>query len=295
MNASVAASTEDTYRRAWKLYGDFSSSYLNCEVSLPIPVHSVALFVAYLHEKKMSIKTILTYLSGISYLHKLSDQPSPTESFLIKSLVRGAQRLAPSYDIRLPITVPVLNQLGRALQFTCLTAYHHRMFVSMFLFAFSAFARCSEITKTKPSSDKHILQFSDVSIQYKLQMPHAVQVTFRSYKHNAGKPHYLEFSHGHTSTSPVQALHDYLQVRKSNDGPLFVLPSGSPVSRNMFDKQLQSTLKFCGLDSSRYKSHSFRIGKATDCAQRGYSDAKIRLLGRWNSNAFCKYIRNSDH
>ena len=46
-----------------------------------------------------------------------------------------------------------------------------------------------------------------------------------------------------------------------------------------------------GLDSSRYKSHSFRIGGACHAAEKGYSDAQIRALGCWKSYAFKVYLR----
>ena len=47
---------------------------------------------------------------------------------------------------------------------------------------------------------------------------------------------------------------------------------------------LQRCLAYCGLDTSRYRSHSFRIGGACHAADRGYSDAQIRALGRWKSD-----------
>ena len=47
----------------------------------------------------------------------------------------------------------------------------------------------------------------------------------------------------------------------------------------------------CDLDPSRYKGHSFRIGAASYAADRGFSDAQIRMLGRWKSNAFLRYLR----
>ena len=46
------------------------------------------------------------------------------------------------------------------------------------------------------------------------------------------------------------------------------------------------------LDPTKYKEHSFRIEAATLAAESGFSDAQIRLLGRWRSNAFRKYIRS---
>lgn len=69
------------------------------------------------------------------------------------------------------------------------------------------------------------------------------------------------------------------------------MPNGSPVPRVMFTEKLSTALKFFGLDPSRYKGHSFRIGAAPHAAGNGIYDAQIRTMGRWKSNTFLKYIR----
>lgn len=62
--------------------------------------------------------------------------------------------------------------------------------------------------------------------------------------------------------------------------------------RACFDKTLYKRLDTCGLDINRYNGQSFRIGAATYAAKKGLSDAQIRSMGRWNSNAFQKTIRS---
>ena len=47
----------------------------------------------------------------------------------------------------------------------------------------------------------------------------------------------------------------------------------------------------CGLDTSRYKAHGGQIGAASHAAASGVSDAQIRFLGHWSSDAFKIYIR----
>lgn len=66
---------------------------------------------------------------------------------------------------------------------------------------------------------------------------------------------------------------------------------GLPISRAHFSQQLSLAIQFCRLAPSRYKGHSFRIDAASFAADQGFSDTQIRLLGRWKSNAFQKYIR----
>ena len=85
---------------------------------------------------------------------------------------------------------------------------------------------------------------------------------------------------------PVQLMLDYLALRGNKPGPLFITLHGHPVSRANFTDPLSLAIKLCGLNPARYKGHSFRIGAASHASDRGLSDAQIRVLGRWKSNAF---------
>ena len=60
---------------------------------------------------------------------------------------------------------------------------------------------------------------------------------------------------------------------------------GTPISRKYFTQQLNISLIGCGLDTKLYKGHSFRIGAATTAALEGVSEEKIKVMGRWSSNA----------
>jgi hypothetical protein len=41
----------------------------------------------------------------------------------------------------------------------------------------------------------------------------------------------------------------------------------------------------------RFRSHSFRIGAATEASRMGISDEVVKKCGRWSSGAFRNYIR----
>lgn len=163
------------------------------------------------------------------------------------------------------------------------------MFQAMFLFAFNAFARIGEITLA--ASPENNLQLSDIAVEGD-KSHKEVHVTFQRFKHNTNcSRHRIMFGHGPTRISASQSLEEYLKVRGNGSGPLLVNSDNSPVTRSQFDTQLHACLKFCKLDSSRYKGHSFRIGAASLAAEQGYSDAKICAMGRWKSSAFRKYVR----
>jgi hypothetical protein len=48
-----------------------------------------------------------------------------------------------------------------------------------------------------------------------------------------------------------------------------------------------------GLASVQITPHSFRIGAATLAAAQGKSSEQIRVMGRWKTTAYSRYIRLS--
>ena len=50
-------------------------------------------------------------------------------------------------------------------------------------------------------------------------------------------------------------------------------------------------LEKLSLKVHHYNTHSFRIGAATSAKQAGISDVHIKTLGRWQSDAYQRYIR----
>ena len=294
MQAALAPSTTQTYRRACASYSSFSFDCLNTLAVLPLSIAQVSLFVAHLHHNNMALKTISAYLSALSYVHKIQNLPDPTSAFLISKLVAGACRLKPLKDFRLPITVQILNKLVACLPYVTVSAYDRTLLSAMFLFAFNAFARIGEVTVNKTQSNDSVLLFADVQLLQLNGHPYKAAVTFCFFKHNlTASPHIISFEHGPTDVSAVYALLKFMQLRGNHDGPLFCHSDKTPVSRHKFDELLCRSLNFCRLDASRYKGHRFRIGAATFAAQCNLSDSRIRALGRWSSNAFKSYIRLS--
>ena len=158
--------------------------------------------------------------------------------------------------------------------------------------AFFAFPRIGEITMT--SSYNQPQQIHRLSRIYDTNNHVAgLKLTFQNFKHNYNqRPFTLEIYRQNTAC-PVQLILDYLVLRGTQPGAIFVSHLATPVSRDEFATPLKRAFRHCGLDTSKYKSHSFRIGAASHAAENGYSDAQIRALGRWKSNALLKYLRIS--
>ena len=92
---------------------------------------------------------------------------------------------------------------------------------------------------------------------------------------------------GSGAGNETTALLDYLSARGTSKGPLFVLSNGNPLTHPLLVSRVRSALSFSrGFEVNKDSGHSFRIGAATTALQVGISDAKINMLGRWDSSAY---------
>ena len=73
----------------------------------------------------------------------------------------------------------------------------------------------------------------------------------------------------------------------------FVDASSFKISYNEFLAQLKTACAAVGLDPNLFGTHSLRRGSTTDQFMNGISDKVIKLSGRWKSDAFEKYIDQS--
>lgn len=105
-----------------------------------------------------------------------------------------------------------------------------------------------------------------------------------------GKGVQIFLSRTKSSLCPVSALLDYLTVRGSNNGPLFIRSTGQPLTRAFLVAQVQSALQSLDMQVGQFTGHSFWIGAATTALKAGISDAKIKMLGRWESFAYQGYL-----
>ena len=199
-------------------------------------------------------------------------------------MLKGYNKIGSRLDTHLPITLPILRQIMCAAPSVATTPYECVMFRAMCATAFFAFLRIGEITATSQNSETlHLNQLGKLTDNSGTVISY--ELTFQDFQH-----HYNQLSTVN-NTCPVQALLDYISVRGTTAGSLFQTFDGSPVLGSVFSDLLSLAVRHCGLDPTKYKGHSFRIGAASHAAGRGSSDSQIRLLGHWKSNAFRNYIR----
>jgi hypothetical protein len=179
-----------------------------------------------------------------------------------------------------------------------LGSYLDIMFAAIFLMAFHGFMRCGEFTSpTTTFQPDQGLALSDVVIRGE----GASQVLYINLRFSKMDPN----GHGvvirlfplPTELCPVQAMDKYMQARVGVGtmpaGPFFMMPNGAPLTRTDFVTSLQQVLQCIGASGHIIKPHSFRIGAATAAAQAGVPDHIIKMLGRWSSDSYQRYIRTS--
>ena len=125
---------------------------------------------------------------------------------------------------------------------------------------------------------------------------HMLKITITNFKHNTDKRPFVILIEREDSMPfcPVQAMLDYCKLRGTKAGPLSCHRDTNPIKVGQFNTELHLCLSFCGLDTSRYKGHSFRIGAACHAAEQGFFSAQIQRLGCWKSDAFKLYVNRSD-
>lgn len=294
IEASLAVSTRQAYRRVIQNFEQFHLLTFSKPMSLPISEKVVAQYICHLYLQNLSSSTITSYISAISFIHKIDNFHDPTNAFFIKKMLKGVQNERGGSDTRLPITLDILNRLIDNIEHVIPSYSKAILCKAMFLLAFHAFLRIGEFTITQTNTPDIVLQIQDVVFGPINRCLQYMVVTITNYKHSDLKPVQIEIPISATPKyCPVRILREYLQLYKHTKGPLFQFMDKSPVTRAFFTSNLQNVLKFQGLDPKVYKSHSFRIGAASSMASRGTPQLVIQKMGRWKSDAVKRYIRMS--
>ena len=164
MHSAISPGSRKTYEQARNHFLDFSTRYCGTAFpQLPLSVSDIVLFVADLSAKKLAPSTISTYISALSYVHKIGSFSDPTRAFVVQKIMSAQSRLCSKPDIRLPITRSTLHKLVLALSHTITPAYQILLFQTMFLVAFYGFFRVGELTIKTPERRHSVLQFQSLS------------------------------------------------------------------------------------------------------------------------------------
>lgn len=253
-------------------------------------IEQLAQFIAYLSWRGYAGSTIATYTQGISFFLKSQGLTDLVDNFIIRRLVDGCRRKHARRDTRCPITLSILQSLLAALPHICASDYDAQMFKAAFMLAFFAFLRISEFTSSR--NEEIALHGDDVSFHYSRGKKFLHVHIRKSKTDQMAKGTVIRLPEGGSiDLCPVRAISNYMKVRSTAGLAFFTNFEGSPLSRQKFSMVLKKATTFCKLPVAHYSSHSFRIGAATSAAARGISEAQIKRMGRWASDAFRAYVR----
>jgi len=233
---SLSYSARKSYRRSWELFCQYFTTY-NIKVTMPLQIVQVCNFIGHLFWKQYSPSSIASHVSAISYVHKLLQLNDPTNSFIVRKLIKGCNNLSGTIDTRLPITMDILKNIMQGIEPAVQDFYLRIMLRAIFLLAFHALLRLGEIVAKSYADYGKILQREDISISYKDGHPTSLSFTLRhskTIKNNQSVHISIESQSNLPQVCPVLAMDHYLKMCRPTQGPLFQFRSGSPVTQVCF-------------------------------------------------------------
>ena len=236
-------------------------------------------------------------MSAVRHLHIIHGYENPLASKpQLELVLKGIRRTKPKSSVPcLPITLVLLTRIEEGFQKSIPSKFDITMLRAACLLAFYGFLRCSKFTipSLQAYNPTHHSSTTDIKVDSH-NTPSIITVQIKSSKTDPfGKGATIYLGKGRSSLCPVAAILQYLAIRPSDNGPLFIDHTGKPLTKPAFVTHIKQVLKAVGKKSNAYKGHSFRIGAATTAAACGLEDSTIKTLGRWSSAAFQLYIRAS--
>ena len=80
IQSSLASRTGKMYERVWSDLSTFCQQYLSKQLKIQVSISTLALYLAYLHNKGYIGSTISSYNSAVGYYHKLENVADPSTS-----------------------------------------------------------------------------------------------------------------------------------------------------------------------------------------------------------------------
>lgn len=260
----------------------------------PVSEEKVCYFVVY-QALFVGLPTVYKYLSGIrsAQLDMGIAWPETAGWHRFSRVMRFLKKkygCAVSAPPRRPITTEVLEAFLPTLD---LSLHNDRLFFAASCLAVFCFWRGSEFLFSAGSATNHHLllgQFqwtgSGRNTGVSIRLLHSKTKWWR-------RDVMTRASSTGTAACPVKAVAAYLSASKlglSAKSFLFTLADGAPLSRSWMLARTARALADANIDDDRYRSVSWRGGGALSARRAGVSDSVIKMLGRWQSNAFMFYL-----
>ncbi|CAN2391246.1 hypothetical protein PRIEUP_LOCUS1285, partial [Pristimantis euphronides] len=226
-------------------------------------------------------------LAGIAFGFKWRGGQDFTKHFLVKQALKGFRRGRGQTDKRRPVSFQLLGAIGEMLDRVCSSDYEARLFGVAFSWAFFGALRVGELVSPSKKKGGGILR-ADVMCE-----ENRVEFWVRKSKtdqEGKGKKVVLGAVRG-ADMCPVLTWRRFAEGSAGGMGPALCHADGTFLSRYQFTVVFRRCLRRLGLAEDCFSPHSFRIGAATEAAQRGLSAEAVKKIGRWGSDRFRSYLR----
>lgn len=256
-------------------------------------------FIAYCHAvRKVQHTTIRSYLAAIRFVRLasgfhdpfLDSKGKPRAKIELAVRATGRMQIIRRRQRR-PITNQILKQMCTVLKRGVFNPYIDSLMHAICCTAFAGFFRSGEICPDRFDARKNIT-LEDVHIHNLSGTIHLK--TSKTDRYNKGID--VRLFANSSNICPIKSIRHFHMMRgeKRSNAAFFCLPSGEPLTRRTFIENMRHVLRLIGFDADKYSGHSLRIGAATSAARAGVPDHVIKILGRWNSLSYLRYIRVSN-
>ncbi|CAG2204821.1 unnamed protein product [Mytilus edulis] len=300
---SIASSTRSQYEHGFKSYKNFlclSGFKWDDKTDMPPLTEDILMhYATHCHENlKIKCSTIKMYICGLRYIYLQSgvqclfSDCCSSKLLRLETIYRGIKKQeVKSSRKRLPLTYDIIRNMITVLHKGIFSPFVTALIEAACVVAYFGFLRCGELTVNTDFDASCNLCIEDITFEEDYAILHLK--TSKTDPFRSGVNIYL--FKNNTSVCPVKSLIRYLDVRRSrfsiacNSSPLFVMENGEALTRTFFINHVRSILEIIGLNPSNYNGHSFRIGAATSVASK-IEDHLIKILGRWSSECYTRYI-----
>jgi hypothetical protein len=294
--------------------------YSDKDNNFSLPECCVLSFLAHLKINiGVSGSTACNYLSGVRFmlLNSNVDVAFMDRSNAIKTTRAGMHLLhrAESKEAdtkRLPLTCEMIAY-GKDVMYNARDVFTSRAIGIALLIGFCCLARVSEYLRTKgkhhfraedvvfiltpladseqpryiPSMEAHLYSNDEVV---------GVIYTLKDAKNDTdGKGYTIPFDRNKSPDAAFDFVGDSFDfasfARPKRGSPFISSSAGEELSYDSLLKAIKNIAIHFDLDPSRCGTHSSRIGGASALSAAGIEDSIIKIMGRWQSLAFLKYIR----
>ena len=304
INNALSQNTYKSYSSGIKSFLLFTAMYNVNRMPNNLPVCNEEILCAFVTHcvvsQKLSYSTIKSYLAGIRYHYIVTCASNPLQQLngeplhKLALLLRGVKKSTPSThrNTRQPMTGRMLSLICTRLTQGLFGIHVDKLLKAVCLTAYFGLLRCGEFTTYTDRFDPNVnLCLNDLNFKH----DHA-NITIKVSKTDPfRKGCTLMLFKNNSSLCPVNALHEYLQIRNCitvvPHTPLFLMGDSKPLSRRIFLHLLHKACEASGIQDDNVSGHSFRIGFATDSSMIDTPDHLIKTLGRWQSDCYRTYIR----